>query len=102
LWTEEEHGDERSPLYGSRPVFFLHDEIGLEVPEHCAEQAARRLEKVMVLAMAEVIPDIPAQAEPVLGRRWYKGQEPVFVEGRLVPSKPVERSDGGVDWVADV
>jgi hypothetical protein len=36
--------------------------------------------------MSEYIPDIQIAAEPVAMRRWLKGAEAVYVDGRLVPS----------------
>ena len=84
-------------LYGCKPVLFLHDEIGIEAPEAQAADAAHRLSTVMVEAMQKWIPDIPIQAEPVIMRRWYKGAEPVYVDGQLVPSKPE-----GNKWIADI
>jgi len=40
------------------------------------------------------------KAGPVLMRRWHKGAKAVRVNGKLVPSKPVE-IDGKVKWVHD-
>ena len=87
-----------SPLYGSRPVLFLHDEIALEVPDKdpaFRHAAAKRLEEVMVEAMSKYIPDIPIEAGPVMMRRWYKGADPVYVDGLLVPGKPEVRDVNG-------
>jgi DNA polymerase-1 len=105
-----------SPLAGTRPVFFLHDEIGIEIPlrwwgyERSAA-AADRLGELMVRCMEQWIPDVPITAKPIMVRRWFKGAEPVKLAGPsgrpiLVPCKPVP----GVDakgkkktfWVADV
>ena len=81
--------DEESPLYGSRPVLFIHDEIILESPEARAAGAAVRLEEIMVRELRRYAPDIPVRAEAVLMRRWYKGAEPVRNEvGDLVPWEP--------------
>lgn len=91
----------RSPLYGSRPVLFMHDEIMLESPEHRAYEAAERLAQVMIEGMAKFIPDVPITASPVIMRRWYKGAKPVRVNGRLVPSRPEKVGDKTV-WVADL
>ena len=74
-----------SPLYGSRPWLFMHDEIGMESPEGTAHEAAMRLREVMIEALSFFLPEIPVGASPALCRRWYKAAEPVYVNGRLVP-----------------
>jgi hypothetical protein len=86
-----------SALYGAKPVLFLHDEIGIEVPLNNVHEAGERLAMVMREAMATVIPDVPITCKPVACRRWYKGAEPVYVNGRLVPCKPE-----GKKWIADI
>lgn len=95
-----------SALYGTRPAIFLHDEILAETPWSAsdpgrASRAAMRLSTVMREEMEKWIPDIPIVAEPVMTRRLYKGAKPVFIDGILVPSKPVESGDR-VKWVADL
>lgn len=89
-----------SPLYGSRPVVFLHDEIIAEVPEDRAHEAATEMARIMISVMAEWIPSVPITAKPTLTRRWWKGAKPVYVDGRLVPSRP-EKTDKGTIWVPD-
>jgi DNA polymerase-1 len=92
-----------TPLYGCRPVLFLHDEIGMEVPlddPHCASNAADRLAEVMIASMEKWITDVPVTAKPVMVRRWFKGAEPVRVKGILVPSRPLKEGKRTV-WVAD-
>jgi DNA polymerase I-like protein with 3'-5' exonuclease and polymerase domains len=107
-----------TPLFGARPVLFIHDEIGMEVPYDAsvggspliASAAAFRLSTVMVHAMTKWVPDVPIKADPVLVRRWYKGAEPVYMAGEggariLVPSKPVKGEKNGkkfTEWVADL
>ena len=88
LVTREAMTDPTSPLFGSRPVILMHDEIIAEVPERTAPAAARRLAEVMVETLSAVCPDVTIAAEPSLMRRWYKGAEPVFVDGELVPWEP--------------
>lgn len=93
-----------SPLLGSRPVLFMHDEFGLEVPyddPRAASHASERQGYVQRVAMQAVIPDVPIKCGAVMTRRWFKGAEKVVVDGIMVPSKPVEE-DGKVRWVADV
>jgi hypothetical protein len=103
LWhvTRECYFDPKSPLWGSRPVIFMHDEIITEMPEAGASAAAERQAKVMIDVMQRWIPDIPIKASPVLMRRWYKGAKSVRVDGKLVPSRPV-KEDGKVTWAADL
>lgn len=90
------------PFRGCRPVLFLHDEVGSEVPEWKLHDAAMSKTEIMRSAMQEVIPDIPITCAPVAVRRWYKGAKPVYIDGRLVPSMPVKDASGKVKWVADV
>ncbi len=114
-WGVEEDGPSEkdgapSPLYGTRPDFFIHDEIGIEIPYRWwgAERsaaAAERLGVVMVRVMEMWVPDVPISAKPYMVRRWFKGAERVTVNGVLVPSKPVTSEVGGkkrTEWVADV
>lgn len=103
LWdvAREAYLDTSSPLYGTRPVIFMHDEIVAEVPEEGASEAAGRLAEVMRLAMSKWIPDVPITCSPVLMRRWFKGAKPVRVDGKLVPVRP-EKRDGKTVWIADL
>jgi DNA polymerase-1 len=86
-----------TPLYGCKPVLFLHDEIGIEAPEGQVTQAGDRLATVMREAMQKWIPDVPITCGPVAMRRWYKGAEAVRIDGQLVPCKPE-----GKKWIADI
>lgn len=103
--SEECYLEPSSPLFGSRPIIFLHDEIGTEVfaPSLAhASAAALRQQAVMEARMQTWIPNIPAKATVVLMRRWYKGAKPVYRDGMLVPSKPMKTPDGKTKWVEDV
>jgi DNA polymerase-1 len=92
--SQECYTDPASPLYGSRPVIFLHDEIICEVPDvpghpEVASRAADRLAEIMIAEMRRYIPDVPVTATPNLMRRWYKGAEEIRnAEGWLVPWEP--------------
>lgn len=93
--------DSGSPLYGSRPWLFAHDEIGLEIPiGHLGPQktheAAQRLEQVMVSAMKRWCPDVPIAATVAMSYQWFKGAKPVHEKGILLPCRPE-----GKLWVAD-
>lgn len=98
--TRECYTDRNSPLWGARPVLFLHDELILEIPEAQASAAAARQTELMIAAMRRYIPDVPVTCEPALMRRWYKGAKPLYVDGKLVPVKPIY--DGAkTTWVQD-
>ena len=78
-------GAEGSPLFGCRPVAFIHDEIMIEAPESYAHEAALEIERVMCAAQEELTPDVPARASPALMRRWSKAADAVFdSSGRYV------------------
>lgn len=103
--SRECYAVESSPLFGCRPVVFMHDEIICEMSEARAHEAAHRMAELMISSGRKWMPDVPITAKPALMRRWYKGCKPVFAEGRLVPAKPIEEPgpDGKprVKWVAD-
>lgn len=85
--TRAAYTQPESPLYGTRPVLFVHDEIIVETPIHKAHDAAFELKRVMETSMAHFTPDIPSLAEPTLATKWWKGAYQKFDdEGRLVPS----------------
>ena len=87
--SQECYTDPESPLYRSRPVMFIHDEIILESPSKKAPYAAERLAHLMRKAMQKWTPDIPIKTSIALMDRWYKNAEEVRDDfGRLVPWKP--------------
>lgn len=79
-----------SPLYGSRVVLFLHDELIAEVPEQQAHEAGYRMADVMIASMREFVPDVHVGAEPALMKRWFKGAKTVHdpITKRLIPWWP--------------
>jgi len=78
-----------SPLYGCRPVAFVHDEFIVEAPVERAPQASARLADVMVAGMREYVPDVRISVEAVLVERWYKGAKPVHdASGNLTIWRP--------------
>lgn len=102
--SQECYTDKSSVMYGSRPVFFLHDEIGMETPygdPEAASNAAFRLSECMIDVMQRWVPDIPILADAVMMCRWYKGAKPVYENEMLIPCKPIEK-DGNEVWIADV
>lgn len=86
--TGEMYGQPESALYGSRLVLFAHDETLIEIPEARGHEAATRQAQVMIEQMKVCVPDVAVRAEPALMKRWYKGAEAVYVDGRLVPWEP--------------
>jgi len=75
-----------SPLYGCRPVNYIHDEFILEAPRAQAADAAQRLEFVMNQAVIPYMPYAPPKAPPVLMERWSKLAHEVFdASGKLIP-----------------
>lgn len=80
-WAEPE-----SPLFGSRPVLFIHDEIIIETPEEKASAAGDELARLMVAAMKPCIPRLPMGCEPWISKKWSKSNtEKRDEEGRLIP-----------------
>lgn len=78
-----------SPLYGSRPVIFAHDEILIEMLEEKAHEAAHRQTEIMIEEMQKVVPHVKVKAEPALMRYWYKdAQMKLDANGRLIPWEP--------------
>ena len=74
-----------SPLFGSRPILFIHDEIILETPIDKASAAGDELARVMVESMAPYLPDLPILAEPWISSVWSKSnRERRDNEGRLI------------------
>lgn len=91
-----------SPLYGSRGIAFIHDEIGLEVRDDGRlHEVALEVQRIMNTVMAKWIPDIPIESEATAMRRWLKGAEPVMQNGVLVPGKPEIQGDKTI-WVPDL
>ena len=89
LVAEAEYCDTRSPLYGSRTVAFVHDEIIAETDDGPGvHDAAFELAALMVKGANEFLPNVPiqmAKMEPTAMRVWSKNATQVFENGRLVP-----------------
>lgn len=75
LVTKECFSEPKSPLYDCRPVVFIHDEIIIEAPEFKAQEAAKRLQELMIQGMSKYCPDCPIEASPTLMRYWSKNAE---------------------------
>lgn len=77
-----------SPLFGARPVAFVHDEIILEAPVSRAHDCAMELKRIMERRARAWLPDIPVVAEPAIMTAWYKDAEGRFDDnGRLIAWK---------------
>jgi DNA polymerase I-like protein with 3'-5' exonuclease and polymerase domains len=75
-----------SPLYGCRPVAFVHDEIIAEAPIAQAPAAAVELGRLMVEGANKYLGKVPVRVIPQIMRYWSKGAEPVYAEdGTLLP-----------------
>lgn len=80
--------DSESPLYGCRPVAFVHDEIILECEDGRGHEAAIELQAIMERRARAWCPDIPIAAEPCIMTRWYKDAETKYdSDGRIIPWK---------------
>jgi DNA polymerase family A len=92
LVGEAEYCDTASPLFGSRTVAFVHDEIIVETDDGPrAHDVALELARLMVQGANQYLPDVPmalSRFEPTLMRAWSKDAKQVFVEGRLIPWAP--------------
>jgi hypothetical protein len=83
-----------SPLYGCRPLLFVHDEIITEAPLAQAAEAAAEMERVMVEVYSRYTPDVRITADAHLMNRWSKDAEAVHDErGKLVPWNPPQAED---------
>jgi len=90
LWevTKEAYTDEASPLWGTRVLSCVHDELVATMPAERAHEAAVRLAQVQVEAGRLFVPDVAEalRAVPALMSRWWKGAEDIYdADGRLVP-----------------
>ncbi len=89
-------------MEGSRIPIFLHDEFVGEAREEVAVEHATTMARLMTEAAAKYCPNVKCVVEPALMRRWYKGADPVYHNGVLVPSKPVVKNDRIIGWEADL
>ncbi len=82
--------DGESPLFGSRPVMFVHDEIICEIPiGPKTHDAAFRQAELLCQGMREFIKKVPSTSSPALMRRLYKDAEAVYdTNGKLIPWEP--------------
>lgn len=79
-----------SPLYGSRPVLFVHDDVTTEVPEWIAHEAAHRQAELMKRGADMYIKNVPNGSSMALTKHLHKNAKAVYDNGRLVPWTPPE------------
>jgi hypothetical protein len=83
--------DTSSPLFGSRPVMFVHDQIICEVPIPVAHEAATELGRLMRLYGSKFMPDVPLTTTPCLSTCFSKDATAIYdANGRLLPWSPKE------------
>lgn len=86
--SREEHElniHQATPIYGCRPINFIHDQFLVEAPETRGDAAANVTGLLMDRAGEEILPDVPVKCEPILARRWSKRAGKVKdKEGRLL------------------
>jgi len=79
--------DPTNPLYGCRPVLFVHDEIIIEAPLVKAHDAAMELQRVMERSMGFFTPNVPSVAEPTMAKKWWKDAYQRYDEnGKMIPA----------------
>lgn len=84
--SREMYTDPSSPLWGSRLVLMVHDELIAEMPEDRAPEAADRMAQIMRETAIEWLPDLAPsiEAEPAISRILSKDMAMVRDEsGRL-------------------
>ncbi len=90
LVARAQYTDRRSPLFDSRTVAFVHDELIVEVDDApSAHGGAVELARLMCEGANTYLPDVPippSRMDPLLMRRWSKKACAAFdASGRLVP-----------------
>lgn len=88
LWavTKAQHLDHSSPLFGTKILAFVHDEVLIEVPETSITGPAMELSRIMAEEFNSFVPDCPVQGVEVAAMRyWSKKARPVWEDGELIP-----------------
>lgn len=99
LVSKECYTDRHSPLWGSRPWGFIHDEILSELVESRATEAAYRKADLMMEAGRVYCPDVKTAVEPAIARFWYKAMATVKdTQGKLVPWEPKCKGCNANGW----
>lgn len=86
LWKEA-YVNTKSPLYGCRPLAFVHDEWLYEIPLDRLHEASYHMAKVQQEAAQFYCPDVAITCSPAAMFRWSKaGGDPVHnSNGQLIP-----------------
>ncbi len=88
LVARAEYTQPSSPLYGSRTVAMVHDELIAECDEDKCHEAAHELVRLMVEGANAFLPDCPialSKMEPTAMTSWSKDAKQVWHNGRLIP-----------------
>jgi DNA polymerase-1 len=89
LWrvTRACYSEPASPLYGCRPVAFVHDEIIAECPDdERMPAAAAELGRLMIEGANMYLGKVPVRLTPLAMRAWSKSAEPTYdADGQLIP-----------------
>lgn len=84
--VEAAYENRRSPLYGCRPLAFIHDEWLYEVPRELIHEAGNEMARIMISTAKEYCPDLYFSALPAASYRWSKAAgDPVYRNGELIP-----------------
>lgn len=88
-----QHIEPSSPLYGTKTLAFVHDELILEMPEdRMLTKRCKELTKVMCKAYNRFTPDVPVSAEATAMRVWSKKAKPRYdAAGDIIVWEPEER-----------
>lgn len=77
-----------SPLYGARPVNFVHDQILTECSEERGHDALAEQMRLMALGANRYLPDVPVSVDGKLSTIWSKDAKKVVRDGRVIPWSP--------------
>lgn len=87
-----------SPLYGARPLAFVHDEWLYAIPYKSAEQfhaAAYEMARIQASAAQAFCPDVAITCSPGAFFRWSKAAgDPTLRNGVLIPFEAAKSYDG--------
>ncbi len=88
LVAKAEYAEPGSPLFGSRTLAMVHDELLAECRLAVVHEAGHELARLMTVGVNKYLPDCPiplSKVKPVAMLQWSKVAKPVYVDGRLVP-----------------
>jgi DNA polymerase I len=87
IWqvTRKMYTDPNSHLFGSRLMFFIHDELVIEVELAKVHDAAIELSNIMIEAARRWCPDVKMKTEYAAMIHWSKSATPAYKNDRLVP-----------------